>query len=386
LPNAWPILRKQAASRAVIGASPAHAIPKENDMQATYRIKRINWPDVFMWVVGAGLLLLIVVGTFLTIQKGKYTANQWFDLAVFGLAQGSVYALIALGYTLVYGILRMINFAHSEIFMSGAYLGYFVATSMQRSGFMQQNPLLGILFIFLTAMATSAILAVLLERIAYRPLRGAPRLVPLITAIGASFFLQYTFRGLFGTQTRSYPEIAFIKGTVPLFGDFQIQKIQIIVIVAAALMMAFLHFFVQYTKTGKAMRAVSEDKAVAALMGIDVDAIIVRTFVLGGALAGAAGVLYCLMFRIVTFIMGFIPGIKAFTAAVLGGIGNPPGAMLGGLFLGIFESLGPTLFLDGLGIPAPYQLKDVIAFTMLVMVLIFRPTGILGERLGRTKA
>jgi branched-chain amino acid transport system permease protein len=355
-------------------------------MEATYRIKRINWPDVFMWVVGAGLLLLIIVGTFLTLQTGKYSANQWFDLAVFGLAQGSVYALIALGYTLVYGILRMINFAHSEIFMGGAYLGYFVAASMQRSGFMQRSPLLGILLIFLTAMASSAVLAVLLERIAYRPLRGAPRLVPLITAIGASFFLQYTFRGLFGTQNRAYPEIPILKGTLPLFGDFQIQKIQIIVILAAALMMAFLAYFVQYTKTGKAMRAVSEDKAVAALMGIDVDAIIVRTFVLGAALAGAAGVLYCFMFRIVTFYMGFIPGIKAFTAAVLGGIGNPAGAMLGGLFLGIFESLGPTLFLDGLGIPAPYQLKDVIAFTMLVMILIFRPTGILGERLSRTKA
>lgn len=355
-------------------------------MQTAYRIKRINLTDVFMWVVGAGLLLLIIVGTFLTISSGKYSARQWFDLAVFGLAQGSVYALIALGYTLVYGILRMINFAHSEIFMSGAYIGYFVATEMQRSGFLQANPLVGILIIFLTAMLTSALLAILLERIAYRPLRGAPRLVPLITAIGASFFLQYTFRGLFGTQNRAYPEIAFIKGTWPLFGDFQIQKIQVVVIIAAALMMAFLAYFVQYTKTGKAMRAVSEDKAVAALMGIDVDAIIVRTFVLGGALAGAAGVLYCFMFRIVTFLMGFIPGIKAFTAAVLGGIGNPPGAMLGGLFLGIFESLGPTLFLDGLGIPAPYQLKDVIAFTMLVMVLIFRPSGILGERLGRTKA
>ncbi|MCQ3938383.1 MAG: branched-chain amino acid ABC transporter permease [Chloroflexi bacterium] len=339
-----------------------------------------------MWLVGAALIALIVGGSYLTLQQGKYTAVQWFDLAVFGLAQGSVYALIALGYTLVYGILRMINFAHSEIFMSGAFIGYFAATGMQRSGFMQENPLLGIVIIFLTAMTTSAVLAILLERIAYRPLRGAPRLVPLITAIGASFFLQYTFRGLFGTQNRAYPEIEVIKGTVPLFGDFQIQKIQIIVIIAAAVMMAFLALFVQYTKTGKAMRAVSEDKSVAALMGIDVDAIIVRTFILGASLAGAAGVLYCFMFRIVTFYMGFIPGIKAFTAAVLGGIGNPPGAMLGGLFLGIFESLGPTLFLDGLGIPAPYQLKDVIAFTMLVMVLIFRPTGILGERLSRAKA
>lgn len=352
----------------------------------SYRIKKINFTDVFMWVVGAALLLLIVVGSFLTLQEEKYTAVQWFDLAVFGLAQGSVYALIALGYTLVYGILRMINFAHSEIFMSGAFIGYFAASSMQKSGFMQENPLLGILITFFVAMTTSTVLAVLLERIAYRPLRGAPRLVPLITAIGASFFLQYVFRGLFGTHNRAYPEIEIIKGTVPISGDFQIQKIQIVVILAAALMMALLVLFVQYTKTGKAMRAVSEDKAVAALMGIDVDKIIVNTFALGAALAGAAGVLYCFMFRIVTFYMGFIPGIKAFTAAVLGSIGNPAGAMLGGLFLGIFESLGPTLFLDGLGIPAPYQLKDVIAFTMLVMVLIFRPTGILGERLSKTKA
>lgn len=349
-------------------------------------LKKLNWTDIFMWVVGGALLTLIVVGSYLTLQQGKYTTVQWFDLAVFGLAQGSVYALIALGYTLVYGILRMINFAHSEIFMSGAYLGYFVATGMQQSGFMQENPLLGIFLIFLTAMSSSAILAMLLERIAYRPLRGAPRLVPLITAIGASFFLQYTFRGLFGTQNRAYPEIEYIQGAIPLGGDFQIQKIQLVVIIAAAVMMAFLAYFVQFTKTGKAMRAVSEDKDVAALMGIDVDKIIVRTFVLGAALAGAAGVLYCFMFRIVTFYMGFIPGLKAFTAAVLGGIGNPPGAMLGGLFLGIFESLGPTLFLDGLGIPAPYQLKDVIAFTMLVMILIFRPTGILGERLSKTKA
>lgn len=352
----------------------------------SYRIKKINFTDLFMWVVGAALLLLIVGGSFLTLEQNKYTAVQWFDLAVFGLAQGSVYALIALGYTLVYGILRMINFAHSEIFMSGAFIGYFAATSMQKSGFMQENPLLGILIIFLVAMTTSTTLAILLERIAYRPLRSAPRLVPLITAIGASYFLQYVFRGLFGTQNRAYPEIEIIRGTVPISGDFQIQKIQIIVVAAAALMMAFLVLFVQYTKTGKAMRAVSEDKGVAALMGIDVDKIIVNTFALGAALAGAAGVLYCFMFRIVTFYMGFIPGIKAFTAAVLGGIGNPAGAMLGGLFLGIFESLGPTLFLDGLGVPAPYQLKDVIAFTMLVMVLIFRPTGILGERLGRAKA
>ena len=159
-----------------------------------------------------------------------------------------------------------------------------------------------------------------------------------------------------------------------------------LVIVAAAFLMVALYLFVQRTKTGKAMRAVSEDKETAALMGIDVDRIIVMTFVIGGAAAGAAGVLYALMFKQVKFVMGFFPGIKAFTAAVLGGIGNIPGAMLGGMFLGMVESLGPSLFLDGLGIPAPYQLKDAIAFTLLVLVLIFRPTGILGERLATKKA
>lgn len=349
-------------------------------------LKKFNWTDLFMWVVGAALLVAIVVGSYFTLQEGRYTAVQWFSLAASGLAQGSVYALIALGYTLVYGILRMINFAHSEIFMSGAFLGYFVAQGMKVSGFLEANPLIGIIIIFIVAMTSSALIAMLLERIAYRPLRGSPRLVPLIAAIGASFFLQYTFRGLFGTQNRAYPEIPILKGAVSLGGDFQIQKIQLIIIIAAAVMMTGLALFVQYTKTGKAMRAVSEDKDVAALMGIDVDKIIVRTFVIGAALAGAAGVLYCFAFPLVNFYMGFTPGLKAFTAAVLGGIGNPPGAMLGGLFLGIFESLGPTLFLEGLGIPAPNQLKDVIAFTMLVMILIFRPTGILGERLSRTKA
>ena len=350
------------------------------------RVRRFTLTDVFMWLVGGSILAIIVVGSFLTLKKGAFSGNQWFDLGVFGLAQGSVYALIALGYTLVYGILRMINFAHSEIFMGGAFLGYFTASAFDRSGLLDSNPLLGIIITFIVAMLTSVVLAILLERIAYRRLRGAPRLVPLITASGASFFLQYTFRGLFGTQNRAYPEIDLLDGTWTIYGSFVIQKIQVVVIVAAALFMLFLYTYVQRTRTGKAMRAVSEDKAVAALMGIDVDAIIVRTFVLGAALAGAAGVLYCFMFRIVTFYMGFIPGIKAFTAAVLGGIGNIPGAMLGGLFLGIFESIGPTLFLSGLGVPAPYQLKDVIAFTMLVLVLIFRPTGILGERLGRTKA
>ena len=349
-------------------------------------MERFTLTDIFMWVVGGSIVTLVVVGSYATLSQGTYTARHWFDFLVFGLAQGSVYALIALGYTLVYGILRMINFAHSEVFMSGAYIGFFVITAMSGSGFLDENPLVALLAVFLVAMITSVTIAVLLERIAYRPLRRSPRLVPLITAIGASFFLQETFRTLFGSASKGYPDVPALQGTWTLQGEFIIQKIQVLVIVAGALMMFFLYMFVMRTKTGKAMRAVSEDKDVAALMGIDVDAIIVRTFVIGAALAGAAGVLYSLMFRLINAYIGFIPGIKAFTAAVLGGIGNIPGAMLGGLFLGIFESVGPILFLDGLGVAAPYQLKDVIAFTMLVLVLIFRPTGILGERLATAKA
>jgi branched-chain amino acid transport system permease protein len=349
-------------------------------------LERLNFINISLGLVGAVIVAIIVIGSIATLQSGHYSSRLWFDFVIFGLAQGSIYALIALGYTMVYGVLRMINFAHGEVYMSGAFTGYFVADALNRSKFMSQNPLLGLIAVFAVAMVTSVIVATLLERIAYRPLRRAPRLVPLITAIGASFFLQYTFRGLYGSQFKAYPQVAVLQGVWSLGGEFTIQKIQVVVIVAAALLMFGLYLFVQRTRTGKAMRAVSENKDVAALMGIDVDAIIVKTFVLGAALAGAAGVLYALMFRQVSFFMGFIPGIKAFTAAVLGGIGNIPGAMLGGLFLGLFESVGPSLFLDGLGIPAPYQLKDVIAFSMLVLVLIFRPQGILGERLGKTKA
>ena len=349
-------------------------------------LERYNSTDFFMWLTGGAIVALVVIGSIATLRTGDYTARHWFDFFIFGLAQGSVYALIALGYTLVYGILRMINFAHSEVFMSGAYIGYFVINSFNRSGFLDSNPFIALIIVMLAAMLTSVTVAVLLERIAYRPLRRAPRLVPLITAVGASYFLQESFRTLFGSQSKAYPDVDVLKGTVSLGGEFVIQKIQILVIVAASLLMVSLYYYIMRTRTGKAMRAVSEDKDTAALMGINVDAIIVRTFVLGAAAAGAGGVLYSLMFRQINAYMGFVPGIKAFTAAVLGGIGNLPGAMLGSLFLGIFESVGPILFLDGLGIPAPYQLKDVIAFSMLVLVLIFRPTGILGERLSKTKA
>lgn len=350
--------------------------------------RRLSWADMAMWLIGLAILLGVIVGTILTLASGKYSTRDWVNLTVIGLAQGSIYALIALGYTLVYGILRMINFAHDAIFMSGPFIGYFVAIAIDNSGFLNQSPatsIISLAIIFLVAMAVSTVIAVLLERIAYRPLRRAPRLVPLITAIGASFFIQYSFRGLFGSDIKSYPPVSILHGEWVIFG-ITILKIRAIVIIAAIVMLLGLWFFVQRTKIGKAMQAVSEDKDTSALMGIDVDRIIVVTFVVGGALAGAAGVLYVLMFRQVKFDMGFMPGLKAFTAAVLGGIGNVVGAALGGIFLGIAESLFPNLVLDGLGIPAPYQLKDALAFVLLVLVLIFRPTGIVGERLAAAKA
>jgi len=347
--------------------------------------ERITATDVVMWLIGAAILTLVIRGSTATLSEGKYSFYHWFDFVIFGLAQGSIYALIAMGYTMVYGTLRMINFAHSEVFMSGPYTAYYVAAAFYSSGFLDRHPIASLMMIFLVSMATSTLIAVLLERIAYRPLRTAPRLVPLITAIGASFFLQYTFRGLYGSGFQAYPVVKILEGEW-MVGEFRILRFQALVIAAAALLMAALYFFIQRSRIGKAIRAVSEDREISSLMGIDVNRMIVTTFVIGGMAAGAAGVLYALMFKQVHFFMGFIPGIKAFTAAVLGGIGNIPGAMLGGIFLGLIESVGPSLFLDGLGIVAPYQLKDAIAFILLVLVLIFRPTGILGERLAVKKA
>ncbi|NOX63416.1 MAG: branched-chain amino acid ABC transporter permease [Chloroflexi bacterium] len=350
------------------------------------RLYRLNWVDVVLNALRIVIIVAVIVGAFNTITSGKYTTDQWISLVMSGLAQGSIYALIALGYTLVYGILLMINFAHGEVFMSGAYTAYFLAIYTAKKGWLDSHPFLTILSWMALAAVVSMVVAVLLERIAYRPLRGAPRLVPLITAIGASFFLQYTFKGFYGSAFRTYPEVPALKGTINI-GGAEIPIVQIIVFIAAVVLMVGLYWVVEKSKRGKAMRAVSENKEVARLMGIDIDKVIVFTFVLGGALAGAAGVINGLYRpQGVNFFMGFFPGIKAFTAAVLGGIGNVPGAFLGGLLLGVIESLGPNLVLDGLGIPAANQLKDVIAFTMLVLVLIFRPQGILGERLAEKRA
>jgi branched-chain amino acid transport system permease protein len=341
------------------------------------RLSRFPTRRVIQIALAVGVIAFVGIGSFKTINLGTYSASAWRDLVVFGIAQGAVYAIIALGYTMVYGILKMINFAHGEVFMAGTFGSYFVARSLDSSGLLNSNPVLSIAILLVVAMAVSMAVALLLERVAYRPLRNAPRLVPLITAIGASLFLQNTFRGFFGSQTRGYPTPEVIGGKWTILG-VPILKAQAIVVLVAILAIVGLSAFVAKTKTGKSMRAVSEDREIAALMGIDVNKVIVRTFAIGGMLAGVAGVLFVMVFEVVGPFMGFVPGIKAFTAAVLGGIGSIAGAAIGGLIIGLLESVGPSLFLTGFHIPGANQLKDVIFFTILVLVLIFRPGGILG--------
>jgi branched-chain amino acid transport system permease protein len=350
------------------------------------RLRKLSFIDLFLWVVRAAIVVVIVVGTVKTFISNPYTIRNWEDFIIFGIAQGSMYALIAIGYTLVYGVLQMINFAHSEFFMSGIFASTAaVAIPLSESGYLAEQPVISLALIALSSVLISMGISLLTERIAYRPLRHAPRLMPLITAIGASFFWQYYFRGLFGSQVIPFPDVPQLEGTVP-FLHTEVLKTHILVIIVTIIVLFGLNFFITSTRPGKAIRAVAENKDVAALMGINVNRTISLTFATGAAMAGVAGMLYALVYHQVHFFMGFFPGIKAFTAAVLGGIGSIPGAAVGGLFLGLFESLGPSLFLQSLGIPAFNQLKDVIAFTMLVLVLIFRPQGIIGERLAEKKA
>ena len=340
---------------------------------------RLDVIKLILWTIGGGLILFALWGSFLTLQGGRFGPDDWARFVVAGIALGSVYALIALGYTLVYGILFMINFAHGEVFMWGAFSAWFTAAGLNDAGIMAASPVISFFLVLATAMIVSMTIAILLERIAYRPLRGAPRLVPLITAIGASLVLQYTARGFFGSGIRAYPDYTLFNGAVDL-GFISVGVDVLVVILAAIALMLGLYVFINRTRTGRAMRAVSEDKDVAAMMGINVDRIIVTTFAIGGMLAGSAAILYTMLFNQVHFFMGFLPGIKAFTAAVLGGIGNIIGAAIGGLILGILEQVGPNLFLSGFNIPSPNQLQDVIAFSVLVLVLIFRPSGILGRK------
>ena len=357
-----------------------------NDVVTPPTGRSLGWAErlpvrkIVLTILTAAIFVVVGGGIYktLTLPAGERLDWEfWANLFVIGLALGAVYALIALGYSLVYGILRMINFAHGEVFMFGAFASFFFARAYAASGFLNSQPIVSLAILFLSAIAVSVGVAVLLERVCYRPLRNAPRLVPLITAIGASLFLQNSAQGFFGSQTRGYPRPSFLEGMVTI-GGVSFDKIDPVVIATSIIVMVALDLYVKRTRTGKSMRAVAQDREIASLMGIDVDRVVVVTFVIGGMLAGIAGVLYALMFGQVGATMGFLPGIAAFTAAVLGGIGSIPGAAIGGFILGISESVGPYLLLLGFRVPSPFELRGVITFSILVLVLIFRPGGILG--------
>jgi branched-chain amino acid transport system permease protein len=336
-------------------------------------------------LVGAYLLYRLWIILFV---EQPYGPDTWLRFIISGTILGSVYAVIALGYTLVYGILFMINFAHGDVMMLGCFAGYFTLEALDATGFLNRDipsTIISLAVTFLIGMTVGTLVAIALERIAYRPLRMAPRLVPLISAIGASLFLENAAQLMFGAARHTYANPDIIERntgwTIMVGGEeVLITYTGVLTIALSIILMVGLAVLVRRTKMGMAMRAVAEDKKTAALMGINVDRVIGTTFAISGALAGAAGVLWGLHMGIVYHFVGFIPGLKAFTAAVMGGIGNIPGAMLGGLSLGVLEAVGPPL----LGIP--FQLKDVVAFTILVLVLIFRPTGLLGEVLAEKKA
>ncbi len=301
-----------------------------------------------------------------------------------GIILGFMYALIALGYTMVYGVLEFINFAHSEIFIAGAFVGVEILLGLQGRGLLEGLPWpLVLLLALMAGMAASGLLAVTVERVAYRPLRGAPRLIPLISAIGVSFFLQDLIR-LFESLWRNafnlvYPSMDALNLRLELTETIDVSVKSLVVIVCALLMLWALHLIVNRTKVGTAIRAVAEDQAAASLMGIDVNRIISLTFLIGGAMGGAAGVLFGVQYGLINPYSGFIPGLKAFTAAVLGGIGNIPGAMVGGLVLGLLGAFAASYLslLTGGAFGAEY--KDIFAFSMLILILIFRPKGLLGE-------
>lgn len=282
-----------------------------------------------------------------------------------GLSLGSVYALIALGYTMVYGIVKLINFAHGDILMLGAYSGYFVLRQFGTTP-------VGMLLAFIFAMVVCAVISILIERFAYRPLRAAPRLNSLITAIAVSLILQNGARVLpfIGPNPRQYPTMETVNISL---GLISISNIQLIVIALSAILMIILNYIINYTKTGKAMRAVSYDMQAASLMGISVNKTIAFTFALGAVLAAAGGELYATAYPQIEPTMGTMPGLKAFVAAVLGGIGSVPGAMLGGYILGIAETMTKGFLVS--------QFSDAISFSILIIILLVKPTGILGEKM-----
>lgn len=317
--------------------------------------------------------------------------DGFWSLTITGVALGSVYALVALGYTLVYGVLKLINFANSEVFMLGTFGSFIVLWALGVPRVTEDNAdplktgftLVGMMLLSLVlSMLISAVAAVLLERLAYRPLRkrGAPRLVFLITAIGASFMMAEAV-GLLGPNGRleySLPRILERRTVATFPGGAVLQINQVIIVVGAVVMAVSLLLFVNRTRLGRGIRAVAQDAETARLMGVNVDRVIMLTFLLGGLMAGAAAFFYQVQYGTTRFSVGFLLGVKAFTAAVLGGIGNIQGALLGGLLLGLLENYGGTILKS-------QQMGQVVAFSILVLVLMFRPSGILGETLGRAR-
>jgi branched-chain amino acid transport system permease protein len=372
--------------------------------------------QILVFAIGSGIVFSAIMLLLAIVARGSaadevmltrtgvglftYTLTNLPQVLIDGMTLGFVYAAIALGYTMVYGVLEFINFAHSEIFAIGAFVGVEILILIQAGGLLGADQPLWqaygwLIFAILAGMIASGLAAVIVERTAYRPLRNAPRLVPLISAIGVSFFLQDAIRLVESLTTGQFYRI------IPSFGNFDqrtslfdisiggtltninIQNKSIVVILAAVLMLVGLNYFVNATRIGKAIRSVAQDRPTASLMGINVNLVISITFLVGGALGGAAGVLYALKFTRIDPFVGFFPGLKAFTAAVLGGIGNLTGALLGGLVLGMLESFAGaylSVFTNG-AFGAEY--KDILAFAILILVLIFRPSGLLGEQVGQ---
>ena len=314
-----------------------------------------------------------------------FNSSLLVELTINGLSLGSLYALIALGYTMVYGILKLLNFAHGDVYMIGAFIGYGILSALggPLSPSISVAPLIALMF--LAAMLGSGVLGVVIERFAYRPLRQAPRLAPLISALGVSFFLQNSALLLFGAEFRDYDAFdlggnpnALLPEPGPLFRtaftveDVTVPLIRVLVVAMTVGLMVALTLLVARTRIGKAMRATAFDREAAAMMGIDTDRVIASTFFIGSVLAGAAGVMFGLLYGQIFHFMGFLAGLKGFTAAVVGGIGSIPGAMLGGLVIGLGESYAQGY--------AGGQWADLIVFASLVFVLLVRPSGILGTR------
>jgi branched-chain amino acid transport system permease protein len=303
-----------------------------------------------------------------------FPLSQFLQQLLNGLFLGSIYALIALGYTMVYGVLRFINFAHGDVFMLGAFTGLYLNKLLAPMMAMVPWPV-GMLVILVLAMIICAAAGILIEFLAYRPLRDKPRLNVLITAIGVSLLLEYTAQLVFGATQRPFPVI-IPKGNIGGLGELTVTITQVIVLVTAVVLMIALRFIVMKTKLGMAMRALSLNPTASALMGVNNSVVISFTFGLGSALAAAGGILYASLYPSIEPFMGVLPGLKAFVAAVLGGIGNIPGAALGGLIIGVTETLVAG-YSDTLGIPSGY--RDGVAFVILILILLFKPSGLLGK-------